>query len=53
MKKQFLLLLFAFVFILSATGQNNPVRVIVFGAHPDDCDLEAGGIAIKYVENGP
>ena len=52
MKKQFLLLLFAFVFILVANGQNNPVRVIVFGAHPDDCDLEAGGIAIKYAKMG-
>lgn len=52
MKKQFLLLLFAFVIILAAGGQNNPVRVIVFGAHPDDCDLEAGGIAIKYVKMG-
>jgi LmbE family N-acetylglucosaminyl deacetylase len=52
MKKQFLLLLFAFVIILVASGQNNPLRVIVFGAHPDDCDLEAGGIAIKYVKMG-
>ena len=52
MKRQFLFLFFAFVFILAASGQNNPVRVIVFGAHPDDCDLEAGGIAIKYVKMG-
>jgi LmbE family N-acetylglucosaminyl deacetylase len=52
MKNQFLLLLFAFVFILAANCQNNPLRVIVFGAHPDDCDLEAGGIAIKYAKLG-
>jgi LmbE family N-acetylglucosaminyl deacetylase len=52
MKKQFLLLLLAFIFILVANGQNNPVRVIIFGAHPDDCDLEAGGIAIKYAKMG-
>jgi LmbE family N-acetylglucosaminyl deacetylase len=52
MKKQFLLLLFAFVFILVSNGQNNQLRVIVFGAHPDDCDLEAGGIAIKYAKMG-
>jgi LmbE family N-acetylglucosaminyl deacetylase len=52
MKKQLLLLLFAFGFILTSAGQNNPLRVIVFGAHPDDCDLEAGGIAIKYVKMG-
>ena len=52
MKKNFFVLLFAFVFIITANGQNNPVRVIVFGAHPDDCDLVAGGIAIKYVRMG-
>jgi LmbE family N-acetylglucosaminyl deacetylase len=52
MKRQFLLLLFAFVLILAASGQNSPIRVIVIGAHPDDCDLEAGGIAIKYVKMG-
>jgi LmbE family N-acetylglucosaminyl deacetylase len=52
MKKQFLLLLFAFVFILVANSQSNTLRVIVFGAHPDDCDLEAGGIAIKYAKMG-
>jgi LmbE family N-acetylglucosaminyl deacetylase len=52
MKKQFLLLMLAFVFILAGNSQNNPVRVIVFGAHPDDCDLETGGLAIKYVKMG-
>jgi LmbE family N-acetylglucosaminyl deacetylase len=52
MKKQFLLLLLVFLIFLVANGQNNPVRVIVFGAHPDDCDLDAGGIAIKYVKMG-
>lgn len=52
MKKQFLLLFFAFVSIISSRAQNGPVRVIVFGAHPDDCDLIAGGIAIQYVNMG-
>jgi len=28
------------------------VRVIAFGAHPDDCDLGAGGIAAKYAALG-
>jgi LmbE family N-acetylglucosaminyl deacetylase len=52
MKKQFLLLLFAFISILVTNAQNSTVRVIVFGAHPDDCDLDAGGIAIKFVKTG-
>ncbi|WP_266081383.1 PIG-L deacetylase family protein [Haladaptatus caseinilyticus] len=28
------------------------IRVLVVGAHPDDCDLKAGGIACKYSDNG-
>jgi len=32
--------------------QNPPVRVIAFGAHPDDCDLGAGGLAAKYAALG-
>jgi len=27
---------------------NHSLKIIVFGAHPDDCDIKAGGIAIKY-----
>ncbi|HJZ54213.1 MAG TPA: PIG-L family deacetylase [Gemmataceae bacterium] len=29
-----------------------PVRVIVFGAHPDDAELKAGGTAIKWAKLG-
>ena len=37
----------------SAFGQtSNSVRVIAFGAHPDDCDLRAGGLAAKYAALG-
>lgn len=28
------------------------LRVLVIGAHPDDCDLKAGGVASKYVLQG-
>ena len=35
-----------------AKAQNQSVRVIAFGAHPDDCDLSAGGLAAKYVALG-
>jgi len=28
------------------------LRILVFGAHPDDCDAKAGGIAIKYAALG-
>ncbi len=28
------------------------IRVLVFGAHPDDCDIKAGGVAALYAEQG-
>lgn len=28
------------------------IRVLVFGAHPDDCDIKAGGLAALYVQQG-
>ena len=33
-------------------AQNRPLRIIAFGAHPDDCDLGAGGLAAKYAMLG-
>jgi len=39
-------------FLPVASAQNEPVRVIAFGAHPDDCDLGAGGLAAKYAALG-
>jgi LmbE family N-acetylglucosaminyl deacetylase len=29
-----------------------PLRIIVFGAHPDDCELEAGGTAARWAKLG-
>ncbi len=29
-----------------------PLRIIVFGAHPDDCELDAGGTAARWVKAG-
>src|SRR4029077_5833865 len=44
--------LLAAPFFLVASAQNEPVRVIAFGAHPDDCDLGAGGLAAKFAKLG-
>ncbi len=33
-------------------SQANPIHVVVFGAHPDDDDLDAGGTAIKFAQMG-
>ena len=37
---------------LTGQAQSQPIRVIAFGAHPDDCDLGAGGLAAKYAARG-
>jgi len=37
---------------LGGQAQSQPVRVIAFGAHPDDCDQGAGGLAAKYAMHG-
>lgn len=33
-------------------SQEKPINIIVFGAHPDDCDLDAGGTAILFAQMG-
>jgi LmbE family N-acetylglucosaminyl deacetylase len=35
-----------------ALAADAPLRVIVFGAHPDDCDLDAGGTAMLWTAKG-
>jgi LmbE family N-acetylglucosaminyl deacetylase len=42
----------AILSVLPGRGQDQGVRVIAFGAHPDDCDLGAGGLAAKYAAQG-
>jgi LmbE family N-acetylglucosaminyl deacetylase len=32
--------------------ENPPLNIIAFGAHPDDCDQRAGGVAAKYAALG-
>ena len=38
--------------IVYYASSQNPVRVIVFGAHPDDCDQDAGGTATLLASLG-
>jgi LmbE family N-acetylglucosaminyl deacetylase len=37
---------------LAFSQEPRRIRVIAFGAHPDDCDIKAGGLAAKYVAAG-
>ena len=36
----------------AAPAAEPPLRIIVIGAHPDDCDLDAGGTAILWAQKG-
>lgn len=51
--KKLIFLVLAVCFISSPVmAQNNPLKIIVFGAHPDDCDNDAGGLAALYSSMG-
>lgn len=45
-------LVVAVLFSVSLITAQEKVNVVVIGAHPDDCDLDAGGTAIKFAKAG-
>ncbi|NQU55153.1 MAG: PIG-L family deacetylase [Bacteroidetes bacterium] len=51
MKKLLFLLYSIFSFSLFAFAQDK-INVVVIGAHPDDCDIDAGGTAIQFANAG-
>src|SRR3954452_12421609 len=38
--------------VASAAAEDRPLRIIAFGAHPDDCELDAGGTAARWAKLG-
>lgn len=38
--------------VFPSYSQNGPLRVIMIGAHPDDCDQDGGGTAILFAKMG-
>jgi LmbE family N-acetylglucosaminyl deacetylase len=36
----------------AAARAQEKARIICFGAHPDDCDIKAGGVAVKWAAAG-
>ena len=48
-----LLLLFVFYHVADLKAQDNgKIRIIMIGAHPDDCDQDGGGTAILFARMG-
>lgn len=47
-----LLAIMLLAFLPAMAQTDSKIRVIAFGAHPDDCDIKAGGLAAKYAEAG-
>ena len=52
--KFFYLLAFIFMICLTAAAQENDkkIRIIMIGAHPDDCDDDGGGTAALFAQMG-
>ncbi|NBO49865.1 MAG: PIG-L family deacetylase, partial [Chitinophagia bacterium] len=50
MKK--IILLICLFTLSNITFSQEKSRIIVIGAHPDDCDIDAGGIAAMFAEMG-
>jgi LmbE family N-acetylglucosaminyl deacetylase len=44
--------LFSLVSIINAQDQAGKVRIIMIGAHPDDCDEDGGGTAALFAQMG-
>ncbi len=49
-----LAILFPFLLFSFLTGlsQESKINLVVIGAHPDDCDIDAGGTALLFAEAG-
>jgi LmbE family N-acetylglucosaminyl deacetylase len=50
--KPLLLLVCLSFFLLNICSAQQKINVVVIGAHPDDCDIDAGGTAILWTKAG-
>lgn len=48
----FLFLVVALFSTSVLVAQDRPLRIIAFGAHPDDCEIQASGVAIMWANMG-
>lgn len=51
MKHLFFVILFSCSFYF-AGAQQTPLRIVMIGAHPDDCDIRSGGTAALFAQAG-
>lgn len=52
MKKYTLLVFILSLFLFLPSYGQTPLRIIMIGAHPDDCDQDGGGTAILFAKMG-
>jgi LmbE family N-acetylglucosaminyl deacetylase len=50
MKTRLLPLALLIFVTIASLAQDQPLRILMIGAHPDDCDIKAGGTAALYVQ---
>src|SRR5882762_1754529 len=48
----FVFVLFSSLFLHAAPPDDGKLRIICFGAHPDDCELQAGGVGALWAAQG-
>lgn len=52
MKKTILLFLLLVLSLSLTFAQEKPLRILMIGAHPDDCDIKSGGTAALFAKMG-
>jgi len=52
MLRRIFLLAFLLVSATTYSQTQKPLRIIMIGAHPDDCDLKSGGVGILFAKMG-
>lgn len=51
--RKLILALFLFMgFFYSSVAQDKPLKIMMIGAHPDDCDIKSGGTAALFAQMG-
>lgn len=52
MKKALLSFVLLYIAFSHAFSQEKPLRILMIGAHPDDCDIKSGGTAALFAKMG-